>query len=176
MIEIARRLLETQFTPALLNAQITALNTRYGSTCPQVDASSGVADLWAVSVMDMQRPSYGYRVGLPNRATARLKTQGLNRMTLPVTIIWASAESDKLTVAKQIGVALQAAIYVLEAIEGQTLPGVSPPAGCVLIGDYAGSPLGSGMDAEAVTIDSAAGGPTLGFQLRTDFTLDDVRS
>lgn len=173
MIEIARALMATQFTVAAVNAQITALNTRYSTSVP---AAQQVVNMWGKSWIDMPKPSFGYYVGLLGPNTARLKTQGFNRMTVPVHVLYASAPTDIDTAQQQVAISLQAALYVLETIEGQSLPGVSPPAACVLIGDYQASPLGPGGENEAVNVDAAGTGKVLGFRLKMDFTLDDVRN
>ena len=178
MIIGAQLLVPQVLTAAAVNAQISALNTRFAAatgwlgTVPSLPTSSdprlnGVQDMWHKTFRELTRPGLGYMVGVLRAGKSELKASGKNRMTLPFWIECHGTASDQETTFQQACIIDQAALYVLETLEGVAVANVTPPVACVLI---------SAADVEAINIDAAAAGKLLGIRRRYDLTIDDARS
>lgn len=179
MIEGARQLVAQVLTVSAVNAQLTALNTRLGSSVgwlgavPPLPTSSdprlhGVQDMWHKTYRELTRPGVGFMVAVLRSGTSALKSSGNNRMTIPLWVeCHGDTKLDQETALQQAGVMYQAVLYVLETLEGAQLANVTPPIACVLI---------NAADVEAINIDASAAGKLLGIRAKFDITIDDARS
>lgn len=166
MIEAARQLVAGTLTTEAVNAQLVIQNTRFTISVPYLDEALGVQPLYQKTPRDLPRPGVGYMVAALRDGTAELKTQGKNRMVIPLTVEYVSQAAEVGTAHQQAGVTEAAVRYVLETLEGQTLP-VTPPVGIVLV---------SAATIQIGIIDVAASGNLIGFRARYDLTIDDQRS
>ena len=166
MIEAARQLVASTLTTEAVNAQLVIQNTRFTISVPYLDEALGVQPLYQKTPRDLPRPGVGYMVAALRDGTAELKTQGKNRMVIPLTVEYVSQAAEVETAHQQAGVTEAAVRYVLETLEGQTLP-VTPPVGIVLV---------SAATIQIGIIDVAASGNLIGFRARYDLTIDDQRS
>ena len=153
-------------TTEAVNAQLVIQNTRFTISVPYLDEALGVQPLYQKTPRDLPRPGVGYMVAALRDGTAELKTQGKNRMVIPLTVEYVSQAAEVGTAHQQAGVTEAAVRYVLETLEGQTLP-VTPPVGIVLV---------SAATIQIGIIDVAASGNLIGFRARYDLTIDDQRS
>jgi hypothetical protein len=170
-------LLAQVLTPAAVNTQLRALNAQYQPLVgyvpvPQVDANTGVVNMWTKAWSDMVRPSIGYEVGFSREGAAEIVLQGKNRDEIPVWITYVSAGEEELVARRQCEVTWEAIRMVLDiptavGLEGQQLVGVTPVRGIVKIGPS--------VQVELVTVDVASAGRVLGFRSRWLMTLDTVR-
>lgn len=179
MIEGARQLVKQILTVAAVNAQISALNTRFQNSAGWLGAvptlptdsnpaRNGVQDMWHTTYRELTRPGVGYMVGVLRSGKSALKSSGNNRMTIPLWIeCHGDTKQDQETSLQQASIIYQAVLYVIETLEGAILANVSPTVACVLV---------DAADIEAINIDAAAAGKLLGIRAKFDTTIDDARS
>lgn len=166
MIEAARQLVASVLTTEAVNAQLAIQNTRFTISVPYVDEETGVQPLYQKMPRDLPRPGIGYMVAALRDGTVELKTQGKNRMVIPLTVEYVSQATEVETAHQQAGITEAAVRYVLETLEGQTLA-VTPPVGVVLV---------SAATIMLGIVDVVASGNLIGFRARYDLTIDDQRS
>src|SRR5690348_4194222 len=166
MIEAARQLVASTLTTEAVNAQIQIQNTRFTASVPLLNEDTGVQTLYSKMPRDLPQPGLGYMVACLRDGTVELKTQGKNRMVIPLTVEYVSQQTDAETAIQQAGITEAAVRYVLEGLEEQTLP-VTPPVGIVLV---------SAATILVGIVDVAASGNLIGFRARYDLTIDDQRS